>query len=84
MKPLLEKCAELKMPVNVHVAEDEWMYLPADSTNDGLMNAAKWKVDLTKKGILNHDQLIATLENAVRIILKQYSSPAISLIVALI
>ncbi len=66
MKPLLEKCAELKMPVNVHVAEDEWMYLPADSTNDGLMNSAKWKIDLTKQGILNHDQLIATLENAVK------------------
>jgi len=66
MKPLFEKCAELKMPVNVHVAEDEWMYLPADSTNDGLMNAAKWKIDLTKKGILNHDQLVATLENAVK------------------
>ncbi|MGZ8558318.1 MAG: amidohydrolase family protein [Chitinophagaceae bacterium] len=84
MKPLLQKCADLKMPVNVHVAEDEWMYLPADSANDGLMNAAKWKIDLTKKarpddprlndsvgqaagrGILNHDQLVATLENAVR------------------
>jgi predicted TIM-barrel fold metal-dependent hydrolase len=66
MKPLFEKCAELKMPVNVHVAEDEWMYLPADSTNDGLMNAAKWKIDLTKKGILNHDQLITTLENVVK------------------
>jgi predicted TIM-barrel fold metal-dependent hydrolase len=66
MKPLLEKCAELKMPVSIHVAEDEWMYLPIDSTNDGLMNAAKWKVDMTKKGILNHDQLVATLENAVR------------------
>ena len=66
MKPLLEKCAELKMPVNVHVAEDEWMYLPADSTNDGLMNAGKWKIDLTKKGILDHDQLVATLENAVK------------------
>jgi hypothetical protein len=30
------------------------------------MNSATWKVDLTKKGILNHDQLIATLENAVK------------------
>ena len=66
MKTLFEKCADLKMPVNVHVAEDEWMYLPADSTNDGLMNSAKWKIDLTKNGILDHDQLIATLENAVR------------------
>jgi len=66
MKPLLAKCAELHMPVSIHVAEDAWMYLSADSINDGLMNAAKWKVDLTKKGILNHDQLVATLENAVR------------------
>ncbi len=66
MKPLLEKCAELHMPVSIHVAEDAWMYLPPDSTNDGLMNAAAWQVDLTKKGILNHDQLITTLENAVR------------------
>lgn len=66
MKPLLQKCAELGMPVSIHVAEDEWMYLPSDSTNDGLMNAAQWKVDMTKKGILDHDQLIQTLENAVK------------------
>jgi len=66
MKPLLEKCAELHMPINIHVAEDEWMYQNADSANDGLMNAAKWKVDMTKKGILNHDQLVATLENAAK------------------
>lgn len=66
LKPLLEKCAELHMPVSIHVAEDAWMYQTPDSTNDGLMNAAQWRVDMTKKGILNHDQLIATLENAVR------------------
>jgi len=66
LKPLLEKCADLKMPVNIHVAEDEWMYLPADSTNDGLMNAFTWKIDLEKKGTLNHDQLVLTLENAVK------------------
>jgi predicted TIM-barrel fold metal-dependent hydrolase len=66
MKPLLEKCAELHMPISIHIAEDRWMYLPADSTNDGLMNAAKWHVDLSKKGILDHDQLIATLEHAVK------------------
>lgn len=66
MKPLLEKCAALHMPVSVHVAEDEWMYENADSTNDGLMNAATWKVDLSKKGILDHDQLITTLESAVK------------------
>jgi predicted TIM-barrel fold metal-dependent hydrolase len=66
MKPLLEKCAALNMPVSIHVAEDAWMYLEPDSTNDGLMNAATWKVDMTKKGILNHDQLVEGLEEAVR------------------
>lgn len=66
MKPLLEKCAELHMPVSIHVAEDAWMYENMDSTNDGLMNSATWRVDMTKNGILNHDQLIATLENAVK------------------
>jgi len=66
MKPLLEKCGELKMPVSIHVAEDQWMYEKIDSTNDGLMNSATWKVDMDKKGILGHDELIKTLENAVR------------------
>ena len=66
MKPLLKRCGELHMPISIHVAEDAWMYLPADSTNDGLMNAGIWKVDMTKKGILNHDQLITTLEHAVK------------------
>jgi len=66
MQPLLAKCAELHMPISIHVAEDSWMYQAADSTNDGLMNAATWKVDMTKQGILNHDQLVTTLENAVK------------------
>ena len=66
MQPLLKKCGELHMPVSVHVAEDAWMYLAADSTNDGLMNAGTWKVDMSKKGILDHDQLVKTLENAVK------------------
>jgi len=48
------------------VAEDAWMYEKPDATNDGLMNAAKWQVDMTKPGILNHDELVQTLENAVR------------------
>lgn len=66
MKPLLQKCAELKMPVSIHVAEPYWMYEPMDSTNDGLMNAYKWKIDQSKPGLLGHAALIKTLENAVR------------------
>jgi predicted TIM-barrel fold metal-dependent hydrolase len=66
MKPLLEKCAELHMPVSIHVAEDEWMYKTPDSTNDGLMNAATWHVDMNKPNKLGHDALQKSLENAVR------------------
>jgi predicted TIM-barrel fold metal-dependent hydrolase len=66
MRPLLQKCAELHMPVSIHVAEDAWMYENADSTNDGLINAATWKVDMSKEGILDHDRLVTTLENAVK------------------
>jgi len=66
MKPLIRKCGELGIPISIHVAEDAWMYEPADEKNDGLMNAATWKVDMSKPGILNHDQLVKTLENAVR------------------
>jgi predicted TIM-barrel fold metal-dependent hydrolase len=65
MKPLLKRCGELKIPINIHVAEPLWMYLPMDSTNDGLMNAYTWKIDSTQKGILGHAALVMTLDNAV-------------------
>lgn len=66
MKPLFKRCGELKLPVNVHVAEPYWMYLPIDSTNDGLMNAAEWRIDTTKENLLRHAQLIGTLEHIVK------------------
>jgi predicted TIM-barrel fold metal-dependent hydrolase len=66
MKPLLKKCAELGIPINIHVAEPIWMYLKMDSTNDGLMNAYNWKIDSTQQGILGHAALVKTLDNAVR------------------
>ena len=66
MKPLFEKCAELKMPINIHVADPIWMYEKMDSTNDGLMNAQEWRIDMTKPGIVGFDGLIQTLENAVK------------------
>lgn len=65
MDMILEKCAELGLPVNVHVGEDRWMYEPMDATNDGLMNAFKWRI---RKGpdILGHDAVVTTLERAVK------------------
>lgn len=66
LKPIWSKCAELRMPVSIHIAEPIWMYEQMDSTNDGLMNGYAWKVDLKKKDILNHAELIQTLDNAVK------------------
>jgi len=66
MKPLFDKCAELNMPINIHVADPVWMYEKMDSTNDGLMNAQDWRIDMTKPGIIGLDALVTTLEHAVR------------------
>ncbi len=65
LKVLLERCGELGMPINIHIAEPIWMYEPMDASNDGLMNGAKWHVDTTVPGCLDYDELIATFENAV-------------------
>lgn len=66
MKPLFDKCAELHMPVNIHIAEPIWMYEKMDSTNDGLMNGFKWRIDLTQPGIWKFDELIQSLETTVK------------------
>ncbi len=65
MDPLLEKCAELGMPINIHVGEPQWFYEKMDSTNDGLINAYTWRLD-NQEGILNLDEVLKTLENALR------------------
>lgn len=65
MDPLLEKCADLKIPVSIHVADPIWMYQPMDSTNDGLMNAMEWRLD-NQKDIVDHAGMIDILERAVK------------------
>jgi predicted TIM-barrel fold metal-dependent hydrolase len=64
--PLYEKCAELNIPVNLHVSEDKWMYEPMDSTNDGLMNAAEWQIKI-ENGAKTHEEMLSRLENTVRL-----------------
>jgi predicted TIM-barrel fold metal-dependent hydrolase len=64
MDPIWQKCAELGMPVNIHVGEPQWFYEPMDSTNDGLMNALEWRLD-NQPGILNLQEVVKTLENTV-------------------
>ena len=65
MDVILEKCADLRMPINIHVGEDKWMYEPMDASNDGLMNAWKWRVT-NAPGILQHDEVVDSLERAVK------------------
>ena len=66
MDPLLEECGRLKLPVNIHVADPIWMYLPMDIHNDGMMNAYNWRIEMKEKDMLDHAALIASLEDAVR------------------
>ena len=62
---LFEKCAELKLPVNIHISEDKWMYEKMDSTNDGLMNASKWEVKI-ENGAKTHEEMIERLERTLK------------------
>ncbi len=64
MDALWDKCAQLGMPVNIHISDPIWAYEPMDNTNDGLMNGYTWRIDDKQPGILGHNALIATLERA--------------------
>ena len=65
MDAVFEKCGELHMPISLHVADPKWMYEKMDSTNDGLMNAWTWKVEV-KPGVEDHAGMIRILENTVK------------------
>lgn len=64
LAPLFRKCAELHLPVNLHVSEDKWMYEPMDSTNDGLMNALTCEVRMGN-GAKTHEEMLIRLENCI-------------------
>ena len=58
-----ERAADLGMPVNLHVSDPYWGYLPQDRYNDGLMNGFSWRLD-DKPGIMGHLDLVLSIENA--------------------
>jgi len=62
---LFEKCAELKVPVNIHISEDKWMYEKIDSTNDGLMNAANWHIR-SDDGSRSHEEMLERFGNTLK------------------
>lgn len=65
LKPLIERCGELGMPINIHIAEPIWMYCPLDEHNDGLMNGAHWAVDTSVEGCYDYEELMAAFCRAV-------------------
>jgi uncharacterized protein len=65
LSSLLDRCADLGLPVNIHVADPIWMYQKMDETNDGMMNAVNWRLD-DKPGIVDHALMIEKLERTVR------------------
>ena len=64
MDSLFERCGQLGMPVNIHVADPIWMYEAMDIHNDGLMNAFEWRLD-NQHGIVGHSGMIDILERTV-------------------
>ena len=66
MDALWDRCAQLGMPINIHISDPIWAYQPMDRTNDGLMNGYTWRIDDKQPGILGHNGLIESLESAVR------------------
>lgn len=65
MDPILEKLAELDLPINVHVGDPKWMYEPMDETNDLLFESYYFRLD-DKPDIKNLEEVVATLESALR------------------
>jgi hypothetical protein len=65
MDSLFERCGQLGMPVNIHVADPIWMYQPMDNQNDGLMNAFHWRLD-NQPSIVGHSGMIDILERTVK------------------
>lgn len=62
---LFEKCAELKVPVNIHISEDKWMYENIDISNDGLMNAATWHIR-SDDGSKSHEEMLERFGNTLK------------------
>jgi uncharacterized protein len=65
MDPILEKMAELKLPINFHTGDPKWMYEPMDKHNDLLFEAYYFRLD-NRPDIRSHEEMIVILENAIR------------------
>jgi len=65
MDAILERMADLKLPINLHVGDPKWMYEPMDSKNDLLFEAYYFRLD-NQKNILNLEEVVGTLERMLK------------------
>lgn len=65
MDPVLEKIADLGLPINVHMGDPQWMYETMDASNDLLFEALYYRRD-NKKDDKDLAGMLEVLENAVR------------------
>lgn len=65
MDPILEKLAELDLPINVHVGDPAWMYESMDETNDLLFESYYFRLD-DKPDIKNLEEVVTSLEGALK------------------
>ena len=65
MDAIWEKCADLGMPVNLHVSDPYWSYLKQDRFNDGLMSGFSWRLD-DKPEIMQHNELVLSYDAAAK------------------
>jgi uncharacterized protein len=61
--PVLERMADLKMPISIHVGDPIWMYEPMDKHNDLLFESYYWRLD-NKEGIKTLPEMVEILGNA--------------------
>ncbi len=62
MDALWEACAELKIPVNLHMADPIWMYEDMDENNEGLPRAWTWRIE-DKETKVDHDGMMKIFSN---------------------
>jgi predicted TIM-barrel fold metal-dependent hydrolase len=65
MDPILQRLADLGLPINVHMGDPQWMYEPMDASNDLLFEALYFRRD-DKKDDKDLAGMLRVLENAVR------------------
>ena len=62
LDPLFDACKEMRLPINIHIAEPIWMYEAMDSTNDGLTRSWTWRVK-DKSKITDHSGMMKIISN---------------------